>query len=260
MGATYHPKLSEIRVEKLRLRAYIGFIDWEKEKLQDVIISFSFKYDTASASETDEVAHAVDYKKITKKIIDFVDLKSFHLIESLAEKVFLRIQSFGPALEDIKVKVEKPHALRFTDNVLVEIAGQDRYNTAVVALGSNINSEENFSKALVYLQELGFIMRRTAFIKTAPLKFEDQPDFLNGALLLNTKKSLSELKMNLKQIEALLGRVRSENKNAPREIDLDVLTYNGFLIDEEIQELPFLLDFVRELQPEFQVDRSALEK
>ena len=253
MGATYNPKLSIVRVENLRLRAFIGFMDWETEKLQDIIISFSFKYDTALASETDEVENAVDYKNITKGIIDFVDQKSFHLIEALAEKIYNYIQSSNAGLQDIWVKVEKPNALRFTDNVMVQIDGSDRYNTAVIALGSNINAEENFTKTLAHLQQLGFIMQRTEFIKTKPLKFEDQAEFLNGAILLHTKKGLSELKMHLKQIEALLGRVRTENKNAPREIDLDVLTYNGFIIDKDIEELPFLIDFVQQLQPEIQL-------
>ncbi|MDP2453338.1 MULTISPECIES: 2-amino-4-hydroxy-6-hydroxymethyldihydropteridine diphosphokinase [unclassified Kaistella] len=253
MGATYNPKLSIVRVENLRLRAFIGFMDWETEKLQDIIISFSFKYDTALASETDEVENAVDYKNITKGIIDFVDQKSFHLIEALAEKIYTYIQSSNAGLQDIWVKVEKPNALRFTDNVMVQIDGSDRYNTAVIALGSNINDDANFTKALAHLQQLGFIMQRTEFIKTKPLKFEDQAEFLNGAILLHTKKSLSEIKMHLKQIEALLGRVRIENKNAPREIDLDVLTYNGFIIDKDIEELPFLIDFVQHLQPEIQL-------
>lgn len=253
MGATYNPKLSIVRVENLRLRAFIGFMDWETEKLQDIIISFSFKYDTALASETDEVENAVDYKNITKGIIDFVDQKSFHLIEALAEKIYTYIQSSNAGLQDIWVKVEKPNALRFTDNVMVQIDGSDRYNTAVIALGSNINDDANFTKALAHLQQLGFIMQRTEFIKTKPLKFEDQAEFLNGAILLHTKKGLSEIKMHLKQIEALLGRVRIENKNAPREIDLDVLTYNGFIIDKDIEELPFLIDFVQHLQPEIQL-------
>ncbi|MCZ2084238.1 MAG: 2-amino-4-hydroxy-6-hydroxymethyldihydropteridine diphosphokinase [Flavobacteriales bacterium] len=253
MGATYNPKLSIVRVENLRLRAFIGFMDWETEKLQDIIISFSFKYDTALASETDEVENAVDYKNITKGIIDFVDQKSFHLIEALAEKIYTYIQSSNAGLQDIWVKVEKPNALRFTDNVMVQIDGSDRYNTAVIALGSNINADANFTKALAHLQQLGFIMQRTEFIKTKPLKFEDQAEFLNGAILLHTKKGLSEIKMHLKQIEALLGRVRTENKNAPREIDLDVLTYNGFIIDKDIEELPFLIDFVQHLQPEIQL-------
>ncbi|SEW12212.1 2-amino-4-hydroxy-6-hydroxymethyldihydropteridine diphosphokinase [Kaistella antarctica] len=255
MGATYNPKLSIVRVENLRLRSYIGFFDWEKEKLQDVIISFSFKYDTAMASKTDDVQHAVDYKEITKGVIDFVDHKSFHLIEALAEEIYMHIQKVGAALQDIMVKVEKPHALRFADNVMVEIDGKDRYHTAVIAMGSNINSEDNFTKALNHLQEIGFVMQRTAFIKTEPLKFEEQPEFLNGAILLHTKKSLSELTMHLKQIEALLGRVRTENKNAPREIDLDVLTYNGFITDQDMEELPFLIDFVQQLQPEIKLQK-----
>lgn len=260
MEQNYAPKLSIVRVENLRLRAFIGFIDWETEKLQDVIISYSFKYDTALASQTDDVQYAVDYKKITKEIIDFVDHKSFHLIEALAEKIYTHIEASSAALQEIKVKVEKPNALRFADNVMVEIDGKDRYNTAIVALGSNINAEQNFNSSLDHLQKLGFLMQRTAFIKTKPLKFEEQPEFLNGAVLMNTQKSLPELKMHLKQIEAILGRVRTDNKNAPREIDLDVLTYNGFLIDEDIAELPFLIDLVQQLAPEIALGNAAFKK
>ncbi|MBS1571245.1 MAG: dihydroneopterin aldolase [Bacteroidetes bacterium] len=236
--------LSTVKIENLRLRSYIGFIDWEKEKLQDVVISFSFKYDTSLASETDDVQYAVDYKKLTKKIISMVDNQSFHLIEALAEKIYQFIFSYSSAIQNIEVKVEKPHALRFADNVLVSISSEDRYNSAIIALGSNINPEENFEKALSELQKIGIITQRSEFIFTKALKFEDQPDFLNGAIFLQTKKTLSELKLLLKQIEAVLGRVRTENKNAPRTIDLDVTTYNGFLIDQEISDFPFLEKFV----------------
>lgn len=254
MGATYNPKLSVVKVENLRLRAFIGFMDWETEKLQDLIISYSFKYDTALASETDLVENAVDYKKITKEIIDFVADKSFNLIETLAERIFTHLQTCSAAVQDIIVQVEKPHALRFADSVMVQINGKDRYNTAVVALGSNINAEENFNNALVHLQKLGFLMQRTDFIKTKPLKFESQPEFLNGAILLHTLKSRSELQMHLKQIEALLGRVRTANKNAPREIDLDIITYNSFVIDDNLKDFPFLIEFVQQLQPEIQLE------
>ena len=113
------PKLSTVRVEKLRLRAYIGFIDWEKVKLQDVVVSYSFKYNTSKAAVSDDVSDAVNYKTLTKQIIDLVDNKSFHLIEFLAEKIYEHIQNFNKNVQDIHVKVEKPHALRFSDNVLV---------------------------------------------------------------------------------------------------------------------------------------------
>lgn len=250
MTPDYCPKISTINVEKLRLRAYIGFIDWEKIKLQDLVISFSFKYDTKAAAATDNVADAVDYKRITKTIIKMVDQQQFHLIETVAENIYDYIRASSPLILDLEVKVEKPHALRFSENVFVKISSKDRYNVAMVALGSNIEAEENFAKALEFLRECGKIVQRSEFIYTRPLKFEDQPEFLNGAVLLYTKENLNDLKLHLKELEARLGRVRTENKNAPRTIDLDVTTFNGFIIDKEIEELPFLIDFVRQLQPE----------
>jgi dihydroneopterin aldolase/2-amino-4-hydroxy-6-hydroxymethyldihydropteridine diphosphokinase len=249
------PKLSIIEVEKLRLRAFIGFIDWEKVNLQDVVISYSFKYNAALATKNDDVNFAVNYKVLNKKIIALIDNKTFNLIEHVAEIIFETIQTFSAAIQEIEVKVEKPYALRFADNVMVKISSNDRYNTAIIALGSNINADENISKALSFIQQLGMIVQRTKFIKTKPLKYEQQPDYLNGAILLMTKKTVTALNFELKQIETILGRVRDkENKNAPREIDLDVTTYNGFIVDKDFHELPFLIDFIKELQPQINID------
>ena len=82
-------KLTTVEIVNLRLRAYIGFIDWEKEKLQDLVISYSFKYDSKNATASDDVQYAVDYKKINKQIIAMVDHQSFHLIETVAETIYL---------------------------------------------------------------------------------------------------------------------------------------------------------------------------
>lgn len=250
MNLDFLPKLSTVKVEHLRIRAYIGFQKWETEKLQDLVISFSFKYDTQKATQSDNVADAVNYKKITKDIISLIEHKKFNLIEFVAEEIFKYIQKSNPNIQNIDVQVEKPHALRYADNVMIQITSSDRHNVAVIALGSNIDPKNNFDLALKHLQEIGHITNRTDFITTSPLKFEDQADFLNGAVLLVTQKTLSELQIELKQIETILGRVRTENKNAPRTIDLDVTTFNSFLIDEDIDALPFIKDFVQQLCPE----------
>ncbi|MDF2515989.1 MAG: 2-amino-4-hydroxy-6-hydroxymethyldihydropteridine diphosphokinase [Sphingobacterium sp.] len=143
----------------------------------------------------------------------------------------------------------KAYALCTTDNA--KRSNDKQTNTALILLGSNIDSEKNITKALGYIQELGKIGNQTDFIYTKPLQYEDQPDFLNGALLLLTCLSFDELYSELKQIELDMGRLKSKYKNAPRIIDLDVITFNGSIADEkDIVQLPFLYDFVKQLQPE----------
>src|SRR5690606_39158948 len=115
-------KLLKIEIDSLRLRAYIGYLDWEKVKLQDLILSFSFTYDAAMAILEDDVTLAPNYKELTKIVIELVDNQSFHLVETLAEKLYHTIREFDETIQDIEVKVEKPHALRFADNVIVKIS------------------------------------------------------------------------------------------------------------------------------------------
>jgi len=147
------------------------------------------------------------------------------------------------------MKGTKAYELCTTDNI--ERSKDNQINTALILLGSNIDPEENITRALKYIPKLGMVGNRTDFIYTKPLQFEAQPDFLNGALLLHTGLPLEGLHRELKQIELDMGRLRNDNKNAPRIIDLDIITFNGSIADEkDIVQLPFLYDFVKQLQPE----------
>lgn len=111
----------EIEVKNLRLRTIIGFNDWEREKPQDVVISVRLTYDANQAIESDNVEHAVDYKTITKTIIKKVEDSSFNLLESLADMIYKTVHSFN-GVQKVHVTVEKPHCLRFCDNVIVRLS------------------------------------------------------------------------------------------------------------------------------------------
>lgn len=124
-------------------------------------------------------------------------------------------------------------------------------NLAIIGVGSNIDPEYNVQRAKEELGAIGETIKESKFIYTKPLLFAEQPDFLNGAFLLETASELQALKKSLKEIEARLGRVRGPNKNGPRTIDLDVIVFNGVLIDEDVYERDFLKDFVLELLPGF---------
>jgi len=243
-------KVSTIKVEKLRLRAYIGFNDWERKKMQDLVISYSLKFNMFWAVKNDDVSQSYNYKTLTKSIIKLIEHQKFDLIETVAEKIYDRIKQH-PFAYGVTVKVEKPFALRFTDNVMIKIDEADRYNEAIISIGSNINANENTRAAVKKLKTLGSLTEQTQFITTKPLKFEDQADFLNGAIKLYTKLNLEQLILSLKKIEAELGRIRTTNKNAERTIDLDVTLYNNHVIDKDVHEFDFLKRFVKELKPKF---------
>ena len=107
-----------INIENLRLRTIIGIYKWEKENKQDVIINISIEFDGSAAGKSDSIEDTVDYKTITKKIINYVEDGNFNLIEKM-------VTGIGEiVMEDKRVilstiTADKPGALRFTDSVSV---------------------------------------------------------------------------------------------------------------------------------------------
>jgi len=95
----------------------------------------------------------------------------------------------------------------------------------LVALGSNVgDSLANLQEATALLSENLIVESASAVYETAPMYVEDQPPFLNAALLLQTELSPLELLSKLKELERQIGRQRRE-QNGPREIDLDLIAY-----------------------------------
>jgi FolB domain-containing protein len=111
----------ECTIKDLRLRTIIGFNDIETKEKQDVVITVCYKYNAQKAIEADDVKFGFNYKSLTKKIIAFVENARFKLLEALAQGIF-DIVAENKELKDLSVKVEKPGALRFTDNVIVKIS------------------------------------------------------------------------------------------------------------------------------------------
>ncbi len=112
---------ARIDIENLRLRTYIGFNPDEKTKLQDIVINATIHYHADRASASDEAADALDYKVITKRMIQHVETGRFQLLEKLASDL-LAIAIESPRVSRAEVRVDKPHALRFADSVAVTLA------------------------------------------------------------------------------------------------------------------------------------------
>ncbi len=123
-------------------------------------------------------------------------------------------------------------------------------NRAVIGLGSNINAEENIRRAKEAIAGEFMLIKSSSFVETEPVGFKEQDRFINGALLIETELNAGRLESRLKVLETELGRVRTDNKYGPRPIDLDILVWNGEVVDEEVYEREFLRKSINELMPD----------
>jgi D-erythro-7,8-dihydroneopterin triphosphate epimerase len=105
-----------IRIKNLRLRCIIGINDWERENKQDVIINLKIEFDGEAAAASDDISHTVNYRTITKQIIELVEGSDFGLIEKLCSRI-LDVCMADPKVKKAKVEIDKPGALRFSDSV-----------------------------------------------------------------------------------------------------------------------------------------------
>ena len=105
-----------IRITNLRLRTFIGFNPDERAKQQDIVINVEIHHSAKAAALRDDVSQALDYKVISKAIIQHVEAGRFLLLEKLVSEL-LETCTRDPAVTRALVTVDKPHALRFADSV-----------------------------------------------------------------------------------------------------------------------------------------------
>ena len=120
-------------------------------------------------------------------------------------------------------------------------------NNCIIGIGSNIDADKNIPKMLEILKGKVEVIKISSMLNTKPIGIENQPDFTNGAVKINTKMNQSELNDLLKDIEDQLGRDRSAPKFGPRCIDLDIVVWNGKIVDKDYYSRDFLQKSINEI-------------
>jgi 2-amino-4-hydroxy-6-hydroxymethyldihydropteridine diphosphokinase len=139
-----------------------------------------------------------------------------------------------------------------------------------IGIGSNIGAQQNVLFALRLLAKKTQIVAISTIYLTEPVCPDcvpDEPDYLNGVVEIETDLSPVELKNDvLRGIEEELGRVRTDDKYAPRTIDMDILLYGDKVIREDgfnipdplISERAFLAIPLWELNPDLVLPGSRM--
>jgi FolB domain-containing protein len=109
-----------IVIKDLLVRGILGINDWEREQPQDILVNLTLFADLRRAGFSDDIADTVNYRTVTKKILAHMETSTRYTVEALATDIArLCLQEAG--VTRVRVRLEKPGALRFARSVGVEI-------------------------------------------------------------------------------------------------------------------------------------------
>ncbi|KAL8714065.1 MAG: hypothetical protein Q9225_006632, partial [Loekoesia sp. 1 TL-2023] len=126
----------------------------------------------------------------------------------------------------------------------IQVAQNDRESSlrshrALIALGSNVGDRTGMiEQACTEMTRRGLkVLRTSSLYETEAMYKTDQPSFVNGVCEVETTLPPLELLDQLKDIEKMLGRVKTV-ENGPRPVDLDILLYGSQTMDHERLQIP----------------------
>jgi dihydroneopterin aldolase len=108
--------MDKIFIHALKTEAIIGIFDWERQVKQTVIVDIEISSDIRKAALSDSIEDTLNYKRVAKRVLAFVEASKFHLVETLAEHIaMLILEDFGIAW--VRISLSKPGAIRSSRDV-----------------------------------------------------------------------------------------------------------------------------------------------
>ena len=101
----------KVFIEGLEIEALIGIYDWERRIRQTLVFDIEMAFDNRVPAASDAIGDTLDYKAVSKRIIEYVGASSFGLVETLAERcAAIILEEFG--VRHVRLKLSKPGAVR----------------------------------------------------------------------------------------------------------------------------------------------------
>ncbi len=112
--------MDQIFIKDILARGIIGVNDSERTNPQDILINITVFSDSIKAGKSDKIEDSVNYRTITKMVIRHAETAARLTVEALAEDLAGMILNIEH-VDAVRVRVEKPGAVRFARSVGVEI-------------------------------------------------------------------------------------------------------------------------------------------
>ncbi len=108
--------MDKIFITALKAEAIIGIFDWERQVKQTILVDLELSTDIRKAAFSDSIDDTLNYKRVAKRVLAFIEASNFHLVEKLAEQIALLVlEEFGVAA--VRITLSKPGAVRGSRDV-----------------------------------------------------------------------------------------------------------------------------------------------
>ena len=227
--------MDRIIIRELQIFAHHGVLDFEKENGQYFYVNAQLGVNIQKAGMLDDLNKTVNYADVCSFIEMYLTDNDFELIETCAEKLAAALMNEYPDIKELDLEIRKPEAPveQNVESLSVRIF-RKRHN-AYIAYGSNMgDSRKTIETALEFMNSIPYccIVEDSGIVQSTAYGKEDQPDFLNGIIHIETYLEPENLLDVLQYIENKFGRVRKEHWG-PRTLDLDIILYDNMIIDSE---------------------------
>ena len=112
--------MDQVFINDLIARGIIGVNEWEREKPQEILINIVLFADLHKAGSSDNIQDSVNYRTVAKKVLAHAETVQRQTVEALAADI-ARLCLEQPGVQQVRVRVEKPGAVRFSRTVGIEI-------------------------------------------------------------------------------------------------------------------------------------------
>ncbi len=230
--------MDEIRIRELKVKAYHGVYEDEKEKGQNFYVNAVLYTDTRPAGLSDELTDSTDYGRVCALIRAVLLKESYNLIETVAENIATEILLGFDFVKAVDIEVRKPEAPVPMEFESISVKIHRAWHDVYISYGSNMGDSDGYIDDAV--REIADnpvidLVSNSEKIVTKPYGGIEQDDFLNGVCHIRTIMSPEELLKYLHELEQKAGRVRDVHWG-PRTLDLDILLY-----DDLVYESPDLI-------------------
>lgn len=103
--------MDKVFIEALEIETLIGIYDWERRIRQPLVFDLEMAFDNRKPAASDDIADTLNYKSVSKRLIEFVSQSEYQLVETLAERCAqIVLEEFD--VSHVRLKLSKPGAVR----------------------------------------------------------------------------------------------------------------------------------------------------